>query len=155
MTLIITNLSDVSASLLAIGPAGSNPALLSISGEPYERYRIEASEDLRTWMPLTNFVLTESPLGFLDVDASNYSRRFYRAAEVTPAALIAAPLYHPARQFEFNAVGDPGRTFSILASTNLSDWSLLTHLVLTNAVTPFLDLQATNFPARFYRAVYP
>jgi hypothetical protein len=43
-------------------------------------YRVDASADLLTWMPLTNFVSTNAVMPFQDSGASNYSQRFYRAA---------------------------------------------------------------------------
>ncbi len=49
--------------------------------------------------------------------------------------------------------GSPGWTYSIQASTNLTDWLNITNLALTNTCGQFVDPAATNFPQRFYRAV--
>jgi len=55
-------------SLMLQGPVGAN-------------YMIQASTDLLSWLPITNFVSTNSPVYFTDPTAKNYNRRFYRAAE--------------------------------------------------------------------------
>ncbi|HWN95659.1 MAG TPA: MBG domain-containing protein, partial [Methylomirabilota bacterium] len=51
-----------------------------MGGTPGRAYEIQASEDLVTWATLTT--VTASPLGVieaLDAEATNYSKRFYRA----------------------------------------------------------------------------
>jgi len=48
-----------------------------------------------------------------------------------------------------------GLTYTIESSTNLSFWTTLTSFVATNLPMDVVDLTATNFPARFYRAVSP
>jgi outer membrane protein assembly factor BamB len=55
--------------------------------------------------------------------------------------------------FQFQVFGQISNTFTIEASTNLSDWTWLTNFALTNVPMDVLDLDATNFPLRFYRAV--
>jgi len=48
-------------------------------------YRIQASTNLsisNSWVTLTNFTATTSPILFLDASATNFVRRFYRV--VTP-----------------------------------------------------------------------
>ena len=53
--------------LLMLGPVGSN-------------YMIQASTDLNTWAPITNFVPTNSSLYLTDAAATNApSHRYYRA----------------------------------------------------------------------------
>jgi hypothetical protein len=55
--------------------------------------------------------------------------------------------------FEFQLYGDLGRTNTILTSPDLTAWSPLTNLLITNLPMDFIDWDATNFPSRFYRAV--
>ncbi len=52
-------------SLMLQGPVGSN-------------YIIQASTDLMSWQPITNFTTTTSPFYFTDPAAANYDHRFYR-----------------------------------------------------------------------------
>ena len=52
--------------LMLQGPIGSN-------------YEIDASTDLFTWLPLTNFTSTNSPFYFNVPPATNSSQQFYRA----------------------------------------------------------------------------
>lgn len=52
--------------LLLIGPVGSN-------------YTIEASTNLKSWMPLTNYTTTNSSFIFDDATWTNETHRFYRA----------------------------------------------------------------------------
>ena len=58
--------------------------------------------------------------------------------------------------FEVKFAGDTYAPYSLWASTNLTDWSLLgTADPSSNGWFRFLDLQATNLPRRFYRAATP
>jgi len=53
----------------------------------------------------------------------------------------------------FTLYGLPDETYSIQASTNLTTWlPIYTNLPMTNVIQ-FLDPAATNYRARFYRAV--
>ncbi len=53
--------------------------------------------------------------------------------------------------FEFVVGGVPGFTYAVQASTDLVDW-----ITLGTNTSPFLfvDTDATNYSARFYRAVW-
>jgi hypothetical protein len=55
--------------------------------------------------------------------------------------------------FQFNIQGPTGLTYEVLSSTNFQNWLSLTSVVSTSTQFPFLDLSATNFPQRFYRAL--
>lgn len=73
-------------SRLAVTPprVAGQPTHLTLSGEAGGRFRVEASPDLRTWIPLTNVVMGERPTelavpaGTLDASA------FFRAKAATP-----------------------------------------------------------------------
>ena len=45
-------------------------------------YRIEASTDLSNWAALTNLPNPDGTIQFMDLDATNFSQRFYRAVWV-------------------------------------------------------------------------
>ena len=49
--------------------------------------------------------------------------------------------------------GVVGQTYTIQASTDLTNWAALANVTLTNMTAQFLDASATNYPIRFYRAV--
>jgi hypothetical protein len=54
--------------------------------------------------------------------------------------------------FPLQLAGEPGRSYRVEASLNLSDWLGLNALTLTNGLGQFFDTMATNFSQRFYRA---
>jgi hypothetical protein len=51
--------------------------------------------------------------------------------------------------------GSVGLSYTLQASTNLTDWTRLTTLVATNANMTVVDAASTNFNRRFYRVVMP
>jgi hypothetical protein len=53
-----------------------NAMLYALPGLSYE---IDASTNLVNWLPLTNFISTNTPFYFNDPTATNYNQRFYRA----------------------------------------------------------------------------
>jgi hypothetical protein len=57
--------------------------------------------------------------------------------------------------FQLFLAGDPGLRTTILASTNLREWSVLT--VITNPAAPphLVQLPLADAPARFFRATTP
>ena len=60
-------------------PLSTNGLELMLLSTPGLNYRIEASPNLNTWTPITNFVTTGEVTRFLDSSATNYRQRFYRA----------------------------------------------------------------------------
>jgi hypothetical protein len=52
---------------------------LSIQGAPAHNWELQASTNLVSWVPLMSVFSTNSSLQFIDYNATNYSRRFYRA----------------------------------------------------------------------------
>jgi len=55
--------------------------------------------------------------------------------------------------FQFNIRGPMGLTYEVITSTNFQNWLSLTSVVSTSTQFQFLDLSATNFSQRFYRAL--
>lgn len=64
------------------------------------------------------------------------------------------PIPPPGGSFTLVVEGVPGVIYQIDASTNLVNWTTLTNLTSTGGFIVFTDLSATNFPGRFYRAVW-
>jgi hypothetical protein len=56
----------------------SNGPTLSLRGPLGFSHTLQASSNLLNWQPLTNFLLTNSPIFFSDLTWTNYSQRFYR-----------------------------------------------------------------------------
>ena len=54
--------------------------------------------------------------------------------------------------FSATVEGAANRTYSVEISSDLTNWTELRSLVMTNATVPFNDTSATNAPQRFYRA---
>jgi hypothetical protein len=77
---------------------------------------------------------------------------------VSPSTGVGPQLISPALSatsgFQFSFVGNPSRSYEILASTNLTDWSVLATLINTNAnnVLQFADPGARTLSRRYYRA---
>jgi hypothetical protein len=59
----------------------------------------------------------------------------------------------PDGTFQVRVRGADGQAFRLDASQDLGNWSLLTTDSLLGDVFDFVDTQATNFPARFYRVL--
>ena len=59
----------------------------------------------------------------------------------------------PDGNFQAELYNDLGNTNTIQTSTDLATWTPLTNIVITNVPMDFIDLAATNSPARFYRAI--
>jgi hypothetical protein len=59
-------------------PWTSNGLSLMLQGPVGSNYIIQASTDLMSWQPITNFTTTTSPFYFSDPAATNYDHRFYR-----------------------------------------------------------------------------
>jgi hypothetical protein len=55
--------------------------------------------------------------------------------------------------FQMTVTGQPSHNYAIAATTNFSSWSGLTNVISSNATINVVDPAATNFNARFYRAI--
>jgi hypothetical protein len=69
----------------------------------------------------------------------------------TAAAVLTVPPSSTGNQFQFSLTGLPGLNYAIEASTNLVDWM---PIATNTSPFTFVDGDATNFPARYYRSVY-
>ena len=87
------------------------------------------------------------------------SNKVYAFA-VPPPILLTGPTVLPGGAFQFSFTNAPGRTFSVLGTTNLTlpltNWSGLGGATETApGQFQFSDPQATNNPLRFYRVRLP
>jgi hypothetical protein len=77
-----TLLVSVSPVVLGFGlpqPWTANGLALVLQGPVGSKYVIQASTNLLNWIPITNFVSTNSSFYFNDQQTTNYDQRFYRA----------------------------------------------------------------------------
>ena len=58
-------------------------------------------------------------------------------------------------QFRFDIAVQPGQTYVVQASTNLTNWAAISTNSAVSNLLHFVDLKATNFHQRFYRVVVP
>ncbi len=80
--------SIVQSSILApvrpvLGPVvllSTSAAQVTLNGEAGQTYSIQASTNPTDWLTITNLTLNNTSGQFVDPAASNYPRRFYRAA---------------------------------------------------------------------------
>jgi hypothetical protein len=57
--------------------------------------------------------------------------------------------------FQFQLYGQLGQVFTVEATTNFDTWTSVTSIVANTLPTDVLDLSASNYPSRFYRASSP
>jgi large repetitive protein len=69
------------------------------------------------------------------------------------APVLQKPQKRSDANFQFQLYSDLGRTNTVQTSMDLTTWTSLTNIVITNLPMDFIDLTATNSPARFYRAI--
>jgi hypothetical protein len=124
---------------------------LTLLGKPYERYRIEASEDLIHWVAVTNLYSTNGLMACMVADAAVFPKRFYRGSLVFLQPGLGTAAMLPGGRFSTSFAGEIGRNYLVVASTNLVDWVTLTNLTATDTNVLFGDPSATNFTRRFYR----
>jgi len=65
--------------------AFSEAVHLRLPGANGSTYRVEASDDLKTWVPVFSGVVTDGAVHFTDPDSADFNHRFYRVApEIAP-----------------------------------------------------------------------
>ena len=115
------------------------------SGYSNLTYQVWASTNFVNWVLLGPANMTSNGwLQFVDADATNWSRRFYRISMPTD------------RAYGLNFIGQSNASYRVWASTNLTNWELLgTANVTSNGWFQFLDFDSARWPQRFYRAGAP
>jgi len=69
-------------SLASVRPAGSGRFQVTLAGEAWRMYRIEASTNLSNWTPVATNTSPTGLIDFTDTESPTHSRRFYRAVVV-------------------------------------------------------------------------
>ncbi len=92
-------------------------------------------------------------------DTSEFSLAVLAADLAAPQARFVGPFVADARGFAFALSLETNFTYRIQATTNLAAnpvvWVELTNFIATASRFNFVDLSATNHPARFYRVASP
>ncbi len=151
VVITLVAVTDLGYSSLSLQQTNSQ-LQLGLLGEPYERYRIEASQDLVHWTVVTNLIPRIGPLPFIDPDAAFYPYRFYRSVLEGAAPQLSSARFQAGGQFQLDLAANVGRRCEVSASTNLTDWVALTNLIMTEPSLRVIDTSAGDFPRRFYRA---
>ncbi len=146
----VTPVQDLAAPSLSLAALAAGQVQLALQAEPWRTWQIQVSEDLVRWQPWTNLLATNLLTLLVDQDAPQFPQRFYRAAltQVEPRLLSPQPV---ANGFQFLVEGEVGRNYEVQFSANLSTWTPLAHLLITNTIVPWADPDAGRFGARFYR----
>lgn len=88
--------------------------------------------------------------------SSNEVAAIYSAGS---SGLVRAPQFTAAAetngQFGMSLQGQTDKSFTLYASTNLTNWQVLTNLANPTGAVNFTDSTATNYPRLFYRATQP
>jgi len=85
---------------------------------------------------------------------NSYARSVMVSSTNSSRPVLSSPSRSGNGPFQFTLSGIPQRSYQILASTNLTTWSVLATLLNSNAngLLQYSDPTATNFSRRFYRS---
>jgi hypothetical protein len=90
---------------------------LLFSGAPGQDYVIEASTNLASWTPISVLSGGNGPLPFVDLAATNFSRRFYRARSGASQTLTDFEPFSPGASILFQKPTFSGSTSNFLNAT--------------------------------------
>lgn len=94
--------------------------------------------------------------GVASLDGTNllfYGPRRATDKPVVPSLTVISEVANPPGQFTLQT--EIGFYYEIQASTDLVNWTVLTNFFSPSNAVPIVDLDAANYPARFYRALLP
>lgn len=141
--------------------AWSNAAVLTISnwhgslyGGGIQRIVFGNSSSALTSQQLSQ-IYFQSPAGLA---AGSYPTRILPTGEIVPNSGASLPplvalANQPSGAKQISVQGDIGSNYVIQISSDLLHWTPWTNRVNTNGTISVIDTAATNYPARFYRAV--
>ena len=158
---------SIEASTIPTGPVTSAPLFTraSVSLQPGRftmswtatsgrTYEVETSTNLTTWTFLTNVTALSNSASFTDpTPITNQPARYYRLLQASNAPLNpGGTIASLAKGFTLNWSANPGQTYEIDFSTNLTTWTFLTNVTtLTNTGTYTDQTPVGNQRARYYR----
>jgi len=143
----------------AVGAGGSATFTVTAAGSPpfaYQWRRDGTNLPGATGSSFTLANVQPADGGLYDVLVSNPAGHAASAPAVLTVAapevqfLSASVLTNGQVQLIFS--GLPGQSYLIYASTNLVNWTPISVLAVSGGPLPFIDPEAADYPARFYRA---
>ena len=84
---------------------------------------------------------------------AQHTGRAQKSAAQSPS--LKQPQKRSDANFQFQLYGQLGQSYTVETSTNLGEWSSLTSFVATTVPMDVVDLNASNYAARFYRTSSP
>lgn len=135
---------------LQLSQATAGGMVLTVTGPAGRTYDLLASSDLRSWAVIRVVSLSSGGrFDFTDPEAANYPARFYRARETQPAVQLRLAA---AQQMVVSVSGQNGVAYDVEASSDLAQWTTIgTVTVPESGGADFVDVNAADYPARFYR----
>lgn len=132
----------------------SNGAIsLQVAGGNQQPVIIEASLDLRIWVPVLTNTITAGIL-LVDLVETNRTHSFFRAVRaVIPQAMALTTSRSQSNRFTLGLNATPGDVVVMEASTNLLDWLSISTNTVLGWSTSFEHLVDTNASHRFFRAL--
>lgn len=143
------------APTMQIRRAAAGQFILTMTGQSGHTYEIQATQDFKIWTTIgTATIGSDGSLDFVDTNAANFSRRFYRTLddESRPEAPTVQIRNMVAGQFILTATGQPSHTYEIQATQDFKTWTTIGAVTMgAGGSFGFTDTNAQNFPDRFYR----
>jgi Immunoglobulin domain len=90
---------------------------VTFNGVPGTEYLIEASTNLTNWKPIDVLLDNTNPVTFIDLDAQQYTNRYYRARAVSPLTIADFESYDQGAQVMFQSPAFSGSTSNFLDLT--------------------------------------
>ena len=131
-----------------LGPDGKAEGFLQAAGN--ERYLVQASGDLITWITISTNEAIGSIIRFLDEDAARFPHRYYRAVLFDATGQFGTITQLPDGRIQFSFTGLAGRSYVIEASTNLVDWLTVGSEIASGGTTLFTNSPGVK-PHQFFR----
>lgn len=124
----------------------------------YGGYSFTSSGAVPSWPPGRYYVtLNANAFGSFN-EASTANNLFSVPLDLTPPNITPVLLggqILPDRRFQLAVSGAVGTNYSLMASTNLTNWVRVLGFTCTNLPTLVTDPGSTNFSWRYYRAAWP
>ncbi|MGD0814502.1 MAG: S8 family serine peptidase [Verrucomicrobiota bacterium] len=147
----VTNVPLFIGASISLRPGLFTMSWTATSGRTYE---VEFSTNLTTWTFLTNITAQSATAAFTDpTPISGQRARYYRLMQASNAPLHpGGKIASLAGGFTLNWSANPGQTYEIDLSTNLTMWTFLANVTTpTNTGTYTDSTPVGNQRARYYR----
>lgn len=132
---------------------------LTVFGEAGMTYSLQTSPDLLRWTSVSNFLCLSTNQQVQVPFSPAAPAEFYRIAATTNLPTPILNLLNPTALSQqtpvLQIITPPGFSYTVSASSNLVDWTILTNFYSTYWNTQFGDWTAVGAPYRFYKATLP